>query len=378
MGDKEKESAAYDEQSVINAIQQSYKLVEGNDSQVVEKAFVFCNRAVSLMNTVRVYISAEHNNERNGAAGLRESDIELNPESFGVCEVISGRCMPEIEGNKWQECDQTQKINGEAGVTINSYMVCLKGGIIVPMNDGQRIGINNINLNSEEYEKIKIWAKKWNIDEKLVRWKNSDFIFWQIHGKDEFLHSKKIEFITQYRDVIKDAAKVYDLPEILIAGVVYNEYAGDPMFVDDIAYMIRSFDWCGPDWIDDNLTITRNPDLTSFGNVSIQVRRAWESLGYEKEQVTSEIKKEIIDSLKNPVENIYISSKHISDLRDMQYPNKKAENLTEDEMRVIATRYNRGPDLSLETILSDTSYGNRIFANKIDIETALEELENGN
>ena len=69
MGDKEKESAAYDEQSVINAIQQSYKLVEGNDSQVVEKAFVFCNRAVSLMNTVRVYISAEHNNERNGAAG---------------------------------------------------------------------------------------------------------------------------------------------------------------------------------------------------------------------------------------------------------------------------------------------------------------------
>ncbi len=246
------------------------------------------------------------------------------------------------------------------------------------MNDGQRIGINNINLNSEEYEKIKIWAKKWNIDEKLVRWKNSDFIFWQIHGKDEFLHSKKIEFITQYRDVIKDAAKVYDLPEILIAGVVYNEYAGDPMFVDDIAYMIRSFDWCGPDWIDDNLTITRNPDLTSFGNVSIQVRRAWESLGYEKEQVTSEIKKEIIDSLKNPVENIYISSKHISDLRDMQYPNKKAENLTEDEMRVIATRYNRGPDLSLETILSDTSYGNRIFANKIDIETALEELENGN
>jgi hypothetical protein len=105
-------------------------------------------------------------------------------------------------------------------------MVCLKGGIIVPMNDGQRIGINNINLNSEEYEKIKIWAKKWNIDEKLVRWKNSDFIFWQIHGKDEFLHSKKIEFITQYRDVIKDAAKVYDLPEILIAGVVYNEYAG--------------------------------------------------------------------------------------------------------------------------------------------------------
>ena len=70
----------------------------------------------------------------------------------------------------------------------------------------------------------------------------------------------------------------------------------------------------------------------------------------------------------------YISSKHISDLRDMQYPNKKADYLTEDEMRVIATRYNRGPDLSLETISSDTSYGNRIFANKIDIETALEEL----
>lgn len=40
MGDKEKDSATYDEQSVINAIRQSYKLVEGNDSQVVESVCV--------------------------------------------------------------------------------------------------------------------------------------------------------------------------------------------------------------------------------------------------------------------------------------------------------------------------------------------------
>ena len=57
----------------------------------------------------------------------------------------------------------------------------------------------------------------------------------------------------------------------------------------------------------------------------------------------------------------------------MQYPDKTGEELTEDEIRVIATRYNRGPDLSLEEIMKNTSYGNQILENKTDIENALKE-----
>lgn len=145
------------------------------------------------------------------------------------------------------------------------------------------------------------------------------------------------------------------------------------MIVDDIAYFCRSFDWCGPDWVDQNLVITKKPALTSFGNVSIQVRRAWESLGYEESQVTSKLKNEIIKSIKDPVENIYISAKHISDLRDMQYPEKSADDFSEEEIRILATRYNRGPDLSLDKIKENTLYGDRILENRDMIEAALAE-----
>lgn len=72
------------------------------------------------------------------------------------------------------------------------------------------------------------------------------------------------------------------------------------MWADEAAYFLYSFDWSGPDWVDENLTITKNPDLVSFGNVSIQVRRAWECLGYDNSEVTPKTKSQIINSLRNP------------------------------------------------------------------------------
>lgn len=223
--------------------------------------------------------------------------------------------------------------------------------------------------------RIKLLAMQWDINEKSAEWTNWDLLQWMMSGdsKNEFIHKEKLAFIAQYKEVICDAAERYDLPEILIAGVVYKEYGGDPMFIDDIAYNGRGVTKKINDLINYDILSSKDRDLTSFGNVSIQVRRAWESLGYEKEEVSDELRSEIIDSLKDPVENIYISSKHISDLRDMQYPDKTGEELTEDEIRVIATRYNRGPDLSLEEIMKNTSYGNQILENKTDIENALKE-----
>lgn len=104
-----------------------------------------------------------------------------------------------------------------------------------------------------------------------------------------------------------------------------------------------------------------------------QVRRAWESLGYEESEVTSKLKNEIIKSIKDSVENIYISAKHISDLRDMQYPEKLADDFSEEEIRILATRYNRGLDLSLDKIKENTLYGDRILENRDMIEAALDE-----
>lgn len=135
-------SDKYFEMSEIEAaLNYGYALTENGNSPIVESALVTCNQSiiVPLDGPYKAYAAAENNNTRNGAAGLRATDIVLKPESFGVCKVSGEACKPEIEGNKWQECDETHRISGEASVTMDSYMVCLKGGIISPFTDGQRI-----------------------------------------------------------------------------------------------------------------------------------------------------------------------------------------------------------------------------------------------
>lgn len=140
MGEKDNKITAYDEKRVSVVSENAYILVEENNLPIVEKAFVTCNQSVTFADQkIKICVSAESNNVTNGASGLRESDIALKPERFGLCYVTEEQCEPEIEGKRWQACDQTHRINGEASVTMNSYMVCLKGGIIAPLTDGQRI-----------------------------------------------------------------------------------------------------------------------------------------------------------------------------------------------------------------------------------------------
>lgn len=222
-------------------------------------------------------------------------------------------------------------------------------------------------------EQIEEYAKQWNIEIGDCKWTNMDIIKWKTYGGDEYLFQQKENFVKKYSDVIEDAAQKYDIPSFLLAGIIYNEYGGDPMWIDNVAYRVRDFDWCGPDWVDENLTITKNPYLTSFGNVSIQLRRAAETLGYDINDMSNSQINSLIDKLEDPVTNIYIAAAHASDLRDIDYSGVNAADLNKEEILVIATRYNRGPDLSLDEIQADTSYGNAIYSHKDSILSALGE-----
>lgn len=62
---------------------------------------------------------------------------------------------------------------------------------------------------------------------------------------------------------------------------------------------------------------------------------------------------------------------HISDLRDIDYNGIDVANLSEEDIITIATRYNRGPDLSLDEILSNTSYGDAMYSHEDSILSAL-------
>ena len=127
-------------------------------------------------------------------------------------------------------------------------------------------------------------------------------------------------------------------------------------------------DWSGPDWVDENLTITKNPDLTSFGNTSIQVRRAIETLGYDK---STDKRNVIIESLKDPVQNIYITALHLSQLCNIDYEDVDRESMTDEQIRDVASRYQIGPQADLEFIHANNGYGEIVIANKDEILTAI-------
>ncbi len=233
----------------------------------------------------------------------------------------------------------------------------------------ERGGIEGISKKydvSFEHARIIYYSNQWkNISH--VKWTNWDIIKWKTFSGNDYLFEKKKEYINNYKDVIYDAAEKYNIPVFLLAGVAFTEFGGDPMWIDDVAYGVRSFDWSGPDWVDEKLTITKNPDYTSFGNTSIQVRRALEMLNYTAD---AQQKGNVIDALKDPIQNIYMAARHLDVLRNVDFFGKSAEQLTDSEIQTIASRYNLGPDVSYDKA-SNWSYGKSIFNNEDMILEAL-------
>jgi hypothetical protein len=86
-----------------------------------------------------------------------------------------------------------------------------------------------------------------------------------------------------------------------LAGIAWNEVGGTPDFFDHVAFPIRSFDWSGPAVLDRNLTITKDPDRTSFGSVSVQLRVAAETLGLDIRRLGFIEKEKLAQALSNDI-----------------------------------------------------------------------------
>ncbi|SFU49025.1 hypothetical protein [Butyrivibrio sp. INlla21] len=219
---------------------------------------------------------------------------------------------------------------------------------------------------------VEKYSSKWDIELGDAAWTTADIVYWKTFGGNDFLFKKKTEYLKKYSNVIKDAAQKYKIPEKLLAGIVFNEYGGDPLWIDDVAYGIRKYDWSGNEETD-SLTITKKPEQTSFGNLSLQVRRVAEMYGYDPNELSPEQEKEIINDLKDPVKSTYVAAAHLRDLKNVDYAEVASCDMDDNMIRDVATRYNRGPDIPLDKIHQNTSYGNTIFKHEKEIESALED-----
>jgi hypothetical protein len=197
-------------------------------------------------------------------------------------------------------------------------------------------------------------------------WGSVDLAVWKLvpekfGGGIPYIQNFKNAWVKNNKTTIILSAKENFIPAQLLAGVCWIEVGGDPNFIDRAAFEIRSFDWSGSEWMDKNMTITSSPQKTSFGAVSMQLRTAAETLGLDPKTMTGEQFRSLANCLQKDVFNIKLVARHLKQLIDhdtLQCSSNPV--LSNEQIRIAGTRYNRGISLSLEDIKKNTSYGDFI------------------
>lgn len=237
-------------------------------------------------------------------------------------------------------------------------------------NSVQNAVENNVNVKQAEYiEKNHHCRVAGLTTEVCNRYKNDEKTYWSLYNfsqwisifiydkekANQFLHGQKENFVKDYKDAINLYAKKYDIPPILLAGVAYNEFGGDPMFLDKVAYTGRSI-----------VNTGKKADKTSFGNTSIQIARV-------KEMHPDWSDQKIIVSLQIPEKNIELTAEHLRVILDVDYKGVHAKDMSDEHIKIAGARYNRGLELPKDKIKQNTSYGDRIVDRKYKLQELLKE-----
>ncbi|MDI3402437.1 lysozyme family protein [Streptomyces cavernicola] len=141
------------------------------------------------------------------------------------------------------------------------------------------------------------------------------------------------EYISKNKELLTAAAADSGLPPEMVAGIAWKEVEGQPSWTDEVLPVIR-----------DVVPGTTDPDLTSMGPMSVQVRRAAEVLGYDPQNLTDLQREQVVDAVKDPAKNIYIASEYLAQLKaESEFANVPPEQMTPEQMQELAARYNGGP-----------------------------------
>ncbi len=215
-------------------------------------------------------------------------------------------------------------------------------------------------------------------------WTTLEASLWQgdkryIDKTDRIVNNYKDGWISAYRDVIKKAAEVYDIPTELLACVAWIEVAGDPMWADPAAYGAREFipdmTWdimhsLFPKIYDKLHKFYLDASETSFGYVSMQLGVAANMIGLDSEDLNLFTEARLSQVLSDPKTSIMFAAKHLAQLKNIDFPDIPSSELTLDEMKVIANRYNMGSSLSLEEI-EQYDYGIRFWERLAEMDKLL-------
>lgn len=186
---------------------------------------------------------------------------------------------------------------------------------------------------------------------------------WQHEVVGSWSEQAHRDFVTANRELIRVAAHQSGLPADLLAAITWRESAGKPYVLDDAAALVREA--ANAEWspvTPDNLPgrFGGSPDETSFGPLSVQLRRAAEVLGYNPDALSGDQRDEITSALRDPTQNLFIAARYLENLKaESGLAEVPTDQLTTQHYQELAARYNGGP-YWLSTHSQD--YGNDIVS----------------
>lgn len=227
----------------------------------------------------------------------------------------------------------------------------------------------------------KLGFPKWNgID--YARWRLLP-TNWTFSTGTAHLWLYKTSWLIYHRDMLRQYAKEAHIPLLLLAGVAAAEVGGMPERFKPVG--VLQFKKI----VDVLLKKGGNTysNSTSVGSIAIQLGVAAKTMGIRPDLLSSVEQFQLSQCLLNDRFNIRVVAFHLRDLIHYDYPEiGDATNLTDEQIIVVGSRYNRGIERNKQDIIDSiaapkgshqreySEYGRRILEKKIALMKIMNEL----
>ncbi|EGT5207700.1 TPA: hypothetical protein JD203_20095 [Cronobacter sakazakii] len=194
---------------------------------------------------------------------------------------------------------------------------------------------------------------------------------WHYMTGNAYLWLYKTSWLVYYREAIKKYAKEAEVPEWLLAGVAVAEVGGTPEVFKGVGVLQAR-------QVFDEITQEKNKysNKTSVGSIAIQLGVAAETLGIDPDELDHFQQFRLAQCLLNNDFNIRVVAFHLRDLILYDNPGINTSILTDEQIILAGSRYNRGRQRNRGDIISSihspvgapsreySEYGRRILEKK--------------
>ncbi|ELW1647827.1 MULTISPECIES: hypothetical protein [Enterobacter] len=202
---------------------------------------------------------------------------------------------------------------------------------------------------------------------------------WNFMTGDAYLWIYKSAWLIYHKNMIKQYAKEAEIPVLLLAGVAVSEVGGMPeRFKGTGVLQARQ--------VIDEVLHKKNKysNKTSVGSIAIQLGVAAQTLGIDPESLDHFQQYRLAQCLLNNGFNIRIVAFHLRDLILYDNPGINTATLTDEQIILAGSRYNRGIQRNASNITNSihdkigsptreySEYGRRIIEKKQTIMKILE------